>query len=223
VLGTKDESGRRRPEEVKGTEFVLECDMVISALGQKPEPQSVIGMELGKGGMIAADPITGATGTSGVFAGGDAVRVENIISAVAEGKKCAVSIDRMLAGTEAILEYEPDYPVVSKEDVLERGGYVKKHADVDLFTLTGADRVKDFERHERSLTMEEAVEEAKRCLSCGCGEGCGICAEICAEFAISKKAVDVWEIDEEKCVACGMCYNRCPNRNIAMINRCVKV
>lgn len=223
VLGTKDESGRRRPEEVKGTEFVLECDMVISALGQKPEPQSVIGMELGKGGMIAADPVTGATSTSGVFAGGDAVKVENIISAVAEGKKCAVSIDRMLAGTEAVLEYEPDYPVVSKEDVLERSGYVKKHAAVDLFTLTGADRIKDFTCHERSLTMEEAVEEAKRCLSCGCGEGCGICAEICAEFAISKKAVDVWEIDEEKCVACGMCYNRCPNRNIAMINRGVKV
>jgi Fe-S-cluster-containing hydrogenase component 2 len=100
---------------------------------------------------------------------------------------------------------------------------VKKHAAVDLFTLTGADRIKDFTCHERSLTMEEAVEEAKRCLSCGCGEGCGICAEICAEFAISKKAVDVWEIDEEKCVACGMCYNRCPNRNIAMINRGVKV
>jgi NADPH-dependent glutamate synthase beta subunit-like oxidoreductase len=223
VLGREDESGRRRPEEVKGTVFVLECDMVISALGQKPEAQSVMGMELGREGMIAVDPVTGGTCIKGVFAGGDATRVENIISAVAEGKKCAVSIDRMLAGTEAVLEYEPDYPVVSKEDVLERSGYVRKHAAVNLSDATGADRTKDFERHERCLTMEEAVEEANRCLSCGCGEGCAICAEICAEFAISKKDVDVWEIDEEKCVACGMCYNRCPNRNIVMINSYVAV
>ncbi|WRS27428.1 4Fe-4S binding protein [Oscillospiraceae bacterium MB08-C2-2] len=73
------------------------------------------------------------------------------------------------------------------------------------------------------LTKEDAVQEASGCLRCGCGEGCHLCAEICCEFAISLDEKDQILIDSEKCVACGMCYNRCPNRNIAMINTGVKI
>jgi Fe-S-cluster-containing hydrogenase component 2 len=71
----------------------------------------------------------------------------------------------------------------------------------------------------RALTEPEAVHEAGRCLDCGCGEGCGLCARICSDFAIHLEAPDTWSIHEDECVACGMCFNRCPNGNIAMIER----
>ena len=70
----------------------------------------------------------------------------------------------------------------------------------------------------KALAEAEAVAESQRCLNCGCGEGCGICATICAEFAIHVIAPDVWEINKDECVACGMCFNRCPNKNIEMVN-----
>ena len=60
--------------------------------------------------------------------------------------------------------------------------------------------------------------EAARCLRCGCGEGCGVCADLCCEFAISYDNDNRVTIAPEHCVACGMCYNRCPDNNIEMYN-----
>ena len=73
------------------------------------------------------------------------------------------------------------------------------------------------------MTRQEAVEEASRCLNCGCGEGCQLCKTICCEFAPFFPAIDTLGIDKDACVACGMCYNRCPNNNIIMINTGEKV
>ena len=84
--------------------------------------------------------------------------------------------------------------------------------------LPGKERVTNFSTYVRTLTETEAIAESQRCLNCGCGEGCGLCASICAEFAIHVVAPDVWEINPEECVACGMCFNRCPNKNIEMVN-----
>ena len=111
---------------------------------------------------------------------------------------------------------------VSRER-LKRTGYFKDEGRVDLYTADGDGRVGNFSTYIRTLTEEEAVAEARRCLNCGCGEGCGLCASICSEFAIHLASPDVWEIDSEECVACGMCYNRCPNKNIEMIDKHIKV
>jgi len=168
-------------------------------------------------------PATGATNIKGVFAGGDITNVDSVIAAIASGKTAACSIDRQIAGENAILEYEPDYPVVSKETVLRRVGYFKDEESLDLFTMNGQKRVTNFSTYMRTLTEAEAVSEAKRCLNCGCGEGCGLCATICSEFAIHVKSTDVWEINSEECVACGMCFNLCPTKNIEMVNTNVLV
>ena len=219
VLGDKDDSGRRKPEQVEGAEFTLDCDMVIAATGQKPEAVAVKGLPADKGGMLLCNPFTCETGKDGVYAGGDAVEVRTVIAAIADGKKAACSIDRFLAGDKAVLQYEPEYPVVSKEAVLKRAGYFKDEGAIDLLTMDGGERIKGFENYVRTLTDAEAKAEASRCLNCGCGEGCGLCASICKEFAIHLSAPDTWEIDKEECVACGMCYNRCPNKNIEMIDK----
>lgn len=223
VLGEKDESNRRRPEAVSEAQFTLPCDTVIAATGQKPEQSAVKDLKIDRRGMIVTVPSTGATNIEGVFAGGDVVNVENVIAAIAAGKRGAVSIDKYIAKENATLEYEPDYPEVSKEAVLKRTGYFKDIGPIDINTVDGKDRIKSFETYTRTLTEEEAVAEAKRCLNCGCGEGCGICASICSEFAIHLKHDDCWEVNPQECVACGMCYNRCPNGNIEMINRYILV
>jgi len=80
------------------------------------------------------------------------------------------------------------------------------------------DRTDGFEPYTRVMTEEEAVREASRCLNCGCGEGCQLCKTICTDFAPEISDVDTMRIRSEKCVACGMCFNRCPNGNIEMVN-----
>ncbi|MDL2314249.1 4Fe-4S binding protein, partial [Desulfovibrio sp. OttesenSCG-928-C14] len=68
----------------------------------------------------------------------------------------------------------------------------------------------------------EAMAEAKRCMRCGCGNGCRLCADLCCEFAIELNSEKQMEINKEKCTACGMCYNMCPNRNIHMVKLALK-
>jgi NADPH-dependent glutamate synthase beta subunit-like oxidoreductase len=218
VLGEKDATDRRRPEEVNQAEFTLACDTVIAAIGQKPESGSVAGIEVDRHGMVIVDPVTGKTNYDGIYAGGDIARVDSIISSIASGKRAACSIDKFIAGKNSVLEYEPYHPVVQKENVLRRAGYFKDNGKIDLYTAGGRERVNSFSTYMRTLTLEEAVSEAKRCLDCGCGEGCAICFTICSDFAIHLKAPDVWEINKDECVACGMCYNMCPNSNIEMVN-----
>lgn len=96
-LGEPDESGRRRPVEVKGSNFVLEVDTVVMALGTSPNPvisQVTPGLKTHKWGGIIADEETGLTTREGVYAGGDAVTGSaTVILAMGAGKKAAAAID----------------------------------------------------------------------------------------------------------------------------------
>ncbi len=219
VLGEKDATNRRKPQEVDFADFTIPCETVISAIGQMPDPHSVSMLHQDKHGMVACNDQTCATNIEGVYAGGDVNSVDSVISAISAGKRAACSIDRQLAKDRAVLEYGPEYPVVSKEAVLRRSGYFKDDSTLDINTADGKERVRSFSPYTRTLTEKEAVQESKRCLNCGCGEGCGLCATICCEFAIQKSDVDTWNINSEECVACGMCYNLCPNNNIEIVNK----
>lgn len=99
-LGEPDESGRRRPVAVEGSEFEIECDTVIVALGQNPNPlirSTTEGLVCESWGGIVIDPNTGMTSIPGVFAGGDAVTGEaTVISAMGAGKIAAVGIDKYI-------------------------------------------------------------------------------------------------------------------------------
>lgn len=99
-LGEPDESGRRRPIPVPGSEFQIECDIVIVALGQDPNPlirQTTEGLRTESWGGIIVDPETGMTSIPGVFAGGDAVTGEaTVISAMGAGKIAAAGIDKYI-------------------------------------------------------------------------------------------------------------------------------
>jgi len=95
-LGEPDESGRRRPVPKKGSEFKLECDMAVIAIGAGPNPlltTTTPGLELNKRGYIVADPETGKTKKPGVWAGGDIVTGSaTVILAMGAGRKAANSM-----------------------------------------------------------------------------------------------------------------------------------
>jgi glutamate synthase (NADPH/NADH) small chain len=100
-LGEPDESGRRRPVPVKGSEFLIDVDTVIVAIGNNPNPllpRMIKGLKMEKWGGIIADPETGQTSITYIYAGGDIVSgAATVIEAMGAGKKAARAIDKSLA------------------------------------------------------------------------------------------------------------------------------
>jgi glutamate synthase (NADPH/NADH) small chain len=101
-LGEPDESGRRRPVVKPGSEFVMDVDVVVVALGTTPNPliaSTTRGLETTKGGTVVTDEATGKTVKPGVWAGGDIVTgAATVISAMGAGRRAANSIDQYLRG-----------------------------------------------------------------------------------------------------------------------------
>ena len=218
VLGEQDKSKRRRPVEVPGTEFRLTVDTVISAVSQQVTVEAGQDLKLTHWGTIETDESTGATNVAGVYAGGDCVRgPQNVISAIADGKRAAVSIDHYISGDDAFLAYDPEKVLVDHDSVLARQADRSRTWRVEPETIPPDERIRDFSEYTASLTEAQAVAEASRCLNCGCGAGCEICKDICKVFAWSMDDCGRVVLDEDKCVACGMCIWRCPNQNIEMV------
>jgi glutamate synthase (NADPH/NADH) small chain len=112
-LGEPDDSGRRRPVPMKGSEFTLDCDIVIMAIGTRSNPlltQATPGLKLNKWGYIEIDD-TGATSKPGVFAGGDIVRGSaTVILAMGDGKKAAATIDQYVRTKHGLPAVVPPSP-----------------------------------------------------------------------------------------------------------------
>jgi glutamate synthase (NADPH/NADH) small chain len=99
-LGEPDSSGRRRPVPIEGSEYIVEVDDVVMAIGFWPDPlmgESTPGLETRKWGLISIDGQSGATSRDGIFAGGDNVTGPALVNAaIAAGKRAAVAIDSYL-------------------------------------------------------------------------------------------------------------------------------
>ncbi len=212
----KDASGRKRPVEVADTEFVLGVDSVIFAVGQRTVCDDPDVLE--NDGVLRADPNSGSTPSAGVFAGGDCVTgAKNVISAIAMGKRAAIAIDEWLAGEHAFLTADPETMESDKEGALLRHGHEPRAWRPEPVMRPADERVGDFDEYQPLLTTAEAVREASRCLACGCGAGCEICNQICKMFAYRVENSGRLVLDEDQCVACGMCLQRCPNQTLEMI------
>jgi glutamate synthase (NADPH/NADH) small chain len=101
-LGEPDESGRRRPIRKPGSEFIMEVDIAIPALGTRPNPiipSTTKGLELTRWGTIETDEATGRTSRDRIWCGGDmATGAATVISAMGGGKRAAADIDAYLRG-----------------------------------------------------------------------------------------------------------------------------
>jgi len=192
-LGEPDASGRRRPVPVKDSEFDMEVDNVIMALGQGVDKEALPKeLEYTNWGTIKVDQITLGTNIEGVFAGGDVVSgPADVISAVAAGKEAAISIDRHLRGVD-LKEGRPQKRERVKE-VSKKG--VKTKARPEMPKL-GLDKRSGFDEVELGFDEKTAIEEAKRCLNCGVCSECMACVKVCQAGAINHDMTDeIIEVD----------------------------
>jgi NADPH-dependent glutamate synthase beta subunit-like oxidoreductase len=161
-LGDLDVSGRRRPEPIKGSEFVISFDTIIAAIGQRPEIPPGLNLSLGQGNTIEVDADSLATSRERVFAGGDAVKGSaSVIEAIAQGREAAISIDKYLGDWGEIDETlaPPEAAATAVEEAEEE-------PRVEVPALPVAQRLKGFELVEMFLSEKMAIKEAKRCLKC---------------------------------------------------------
>lgn len=173
-LGEPDESGRRRPIPVPGSEFVIETDLIVAAIGQvldvgflRPED----GIELAKGGTIVVNPETFETTRKGVFAAGDCVTGPDVlVRAIAGGRKAAERIDRYLKGMDLMVPEEEKFEeFFSTIVVFDRGERVGVPAGLGRRETERLDpqvRKWVFEEVEKGYGPEEALYDAQRCLKC---------------------------------------------------------
>lgn len=165
-LGKPDESGRPQPVPIRGSEFDMNFDSVIAAIGQVSDVPKGFGVELSKSRTIVVDPKTLATRRQGVYAGGDAnLGPSSVIEAIADGRKAASSIDRYLGGSGEIDEVLID-PI--KNSIYEgrcTGGFDDGHR-VTPVRLPREQGLCSFGVSELTLEETAAVKEAERCLQC---------------------------------------------------------
>jgi NADPH-dependent glutamate synthase beta subunit-like oxidoreductase/Pyruvate/2-oxoacid:ferredoxin oxidoreductase delta subunit len=238
-LGEPDESGRRRPVPMPGSEHKYEVDMVIPALGQLAESKCIpkpLQDENAKIPTIATDPLTLETKVPGVFAGGDiATGPASIIEAVGQGKRAAASIHLHLSGQDIHKGREEN---IEETTWAKNPKQIKKkerrYNPLPEKSRTTFEEVQDYvEKLER-----DAKFEACRCLGCGpCAEclgttelcegdkaavdealciGCNVCAVVCPFGAAEKDENNIARINEDLCKGCGLCAARCPVRAITM-------
>ena len=168
-LGEVDQSGRRRPIPIEGSEFVIELDTLIVAIGERPDISFLDGnkFEISKRNTIVVNPETFATNVDGVFAGGDVVTGPNtVVEAIASGKVAAEMIDKYLRGEPLERKYEVTRPSMYIEPVELTEEEVAEAERPIMPSLPVNRRIKNFNEVELGLTEEMAIKEARRCVRC---------------------------------------------------------
>ena len=168
-LGEPDSSGRRRPVPIEGSEFVLDCDNVIVAIGQTSELNFISneGLKASSRGILEVDPETDLSNRQGVFAGGDMVTGPlNVVTAIFHGKLAAKGIHQYLSGKKVEREYSPIQPAEHVDVTELTDEEMEKLARPKGSRKPGRERIKSLVEVEECISEQQAVLEAKRCLRC---------------------------------------------------------
>jgi NADPH-dependent glutamate synthase beta subunit-like oxidoreductase len=238
-LGKPDQSGRPRPLPVKGGFFALEADSLVTAVGEGVD-LSWLPPELIQNGLLGAGPYR-LDGQKHVFAGGDAIdQPRTVVTAIASGKRAAISIDLYLRGWS-------DDDVFSKIRVGNKGAlsmeayllgrdggnwsepkatvsysqlntfYFEHSKKIEMPKLDRHKALKSFSEVNLGLTSEEAKLSALRCFSCGTCNYCYNCYFFCPEGVISLDPLH-WTktVDLDHCKGCGTCAKVCPRNVVQM-------
>ncbi|WP_300461550.1 FAD-dependent oxidoreductase [Desulfobacula sp.] len=187
-LGEADASGRRRPVNIPGSEFVIDCDTLIPAIGQRTDlswADSMPDLEITPYNRIKTHPVTLQTSLETVFAGGDMVTgPATVIEAIAQGRKAAVGIDNYINKVEMDQADDMFHPGVTPENYADIPLDTAVEHRVQVLSVDPQHRVQSFEEVEATLTEEQAVKEAQRCLNCATCCECMECVSVCEAKAI---------------------------------------
>jgi NADPH-dependent glutamate synthase beta subunit-like oxidoreductase len=230
----KDDSERLFPVPVEGSDFTIEADTVVSAIGQRIDLECLSdlkGLNWTRRQTIQASNVSMETSIPGVFAGGDAVTgPATVIEAIGAGKRAAEAIDRYLMGIP-----QPKMPPVpvrrSRVEWLEVPASTKmtlRRPEMPLLNLER--RRTTFQQVELGYTENVVREEARRCLRCDICLRCGTCVEICRDkMGIDALKFGFLNFDHpeptdfrstaERCILCGACAANCPNGAIRIIDQ----
>jgi NADPH-dependent glutamate synthase beta subunit-like oxidoreductase len=196
-LTEPDSSGRRKPEPIPGSEFTIKADAVITALGQESDwccLTEECACSLTEWGTMKVDPLTFQTGDPDIFAGGDGIRgPQSVVEAIADGRQAAISITRYLNGQNLRLGRDTTLKAIT-EPQKEKYDPARQ---AQMPTLDPQKRVKSFSEVQKGFTKKVAVQEAKRCISCGT-----CCVQACP--------YDVMQFNQEitKATKCDLCVEK---------------
>lgn len=205
-----------RYKPVEGSEFVIDCDMVVASIGQAMDVEGIESLRAEKQRWIQVEGSYRVKGEENVFAGGDALKIDLITTAVGHGRKAAESINLYLQGEsldgkkyEDVIKYDRLYPYYFAESPAAKRDHLK------------VEKAKgNFKEIIQALDQEATVAESKRCMSCGLCFECRQCEIYCPQEAISYfKTNAVGEVmwtDYNKCIGCHICAQVCPTGYIHM-------
>ncbi len=227
-LGEPDASGRRRPVPQAGSDYKVEAETIIAAIGQAPD-LSVLGQNHGvettKWSTIKTDEQTGATSVAGVFAAGDLVTgAATVVEAIGGAHRAAEAIHSYLMTGQAAKPVKNFNITKGKinEVPKELFAHIPKAAKAQMPMLPIAQR-RNFEEVEKGFVSTVAADEAQRCLECGCADvvECKL-RDYATQYQASVKRfmgeVKIHPIDEShpflvrdqsKCILCGRCVRMC--------------
>ena len=201
-LAEPDDSGRRRPMPVAGSEFEIEAATVIAAISQEPELDPVSELRESPG-RIRTDE-WGKTGSPGIYAGGDALALTLVATAIHQGRMAAQAIGAHLRGSEPKkLEAHPASAKVITDWYMEAGRHERQRLPVEQRGLDS--------EIESGLSETEAIEEAQRCMSCGMCMDCESCWTYCTNNCfIRLPKGEHYRINLDACNGCKKCAEGCP-------------
>jgi NADPH-dependent glutamate synthase beta subunit-like oxidoreductase len=209
-----DDTGSPQPT---GEFESLEADSLVLALGQDVDLSllhKVDGLVMNDG-VVQVDPLTMMTGHPGLFAGGDMVPTErNVTVAVGHGKKAAHHIDAWLWGTQTSAANKHAPATADRINPWYFSDAPKTmRPQLDL-----ARRTSSFDEVEGGLTEDNALFEARRCLSCGNCFECDNCYGVCPDNAVIKLGPGKgYQFNLDYCKGCGVCVAECPCGAIDMV------
>jgi 2-oxoacid:acceptor oxidoreductase delta subunit (pyruvate/2-ketoisovalerate family) len=222
-LGKPDESGRRRPVPIKGSEYSINLDALVKAIGEQTDRSTIPEKIQDKWGNIEIDDWA-RTNSRKIFGGGDAATMEGtVVHAIASGKRAAIAIDgrlrrKRLSGAPKKVFFEPGEidPYVVRVDDLNMD-YFRFAPQVEQKQIPVAQRVKSTREVNLGLTHDEARAEAERCFSCGTCNMCDNCYIYCPDISIKRKSRGYgYIINYDYCKGCGVCNEECPRDAISM-------
>jgi len=212
-LGEPDASGRRRPVPKEGDTFDLEFTTLIAAISQAPDFTGFENFIEGKDWIKVNEKYT--TKEETCFAGGDNLNLGLVIDAIHHGRMAAHAINEKLTGAA--------YPVMPKMGKIRFDKMLLSHYEtaerVEATELPAEERLKSLTLEiVKTFTEEEAIREAKRCMSCGKCFDCGNCWMYCQDQAVVKPLVkgEPYKFKLEFCNGCKKCVENCPCGYIEM-------